>query len=190
MSGPDRAAGAQAHAVPYDVKMLAAILDVLDDDALMLTGLVAVLFFKPLAYPQDLRVSKPLVLHRIDADVMQRLRGACRPADHPHVAKSFVEVFDTRLADFDQADFLVASNRFEVIGGGAIAAADMAFDNHVPRAAPPLASTPPHMSKCFLNGRSQRNQHAVLPRQDDTSVKLPRDLIKVIALCRKLPVHA
>lgn len=54
MAGPYHLPGAEAYAVPHDVKMLATVFDVLDDDALVMAAGITVLLFKALADTEHL----------------------------------------------------------------------------------------------------------------------------------------
>lgn len=76
MARPYQPTGIEAHPVPHDMKMLAASLDVLDNDPLVTPAPVSVFVFKPLTYREDLPIRKPLVLHWIDTDMVQGLAGA------------------------------------------------------------------------------------------------------------------
>jgi hypothetical protein len=73
MAGPYHLPGAEAYAVPHDVKMLATVFDVLDDDALVMAAGITVLLFKALADTEHLFIGQPFILHWIDADMVQRL---------------------------------------------------------------------------------------------------------------------
>jgi hypothetical protein len=72
MPGPDRAARAQAHAVPHDMKMLATVFDMLHDNPLVIPARIAIFFFKPFTDAQHLLVSESLILVGIDTEVVQR----------------------------------------------------------------------------------------------------------------------
>ncbi len=70
---PNGAVGTQAHPVPDDVKMLPPLKDMLDDNALMVARLIAVLLFGPLDDLPHLFIGKALVLEGVDADMVERL---------------------------------------------------------------------------------------------------------------------
>jgi len=130
LTRPDRAARAHADAVPYDVEMLPPVSDVLDDDALVIAMPVAELLLEALADFSDLVVREPLVLVRVDADVVQRLAAARGATDHPHIAERLIEVPGAGVTDLDEAHALVLALLLQVISGGAVAATNMALDNH------------------------------------------------------------
>jgi len=60
--------------------------------------------------------------------MMQGLFGLCAAGDRPHIVKSLIEIQGIRVANFDQPDFLVLAIFLEIIGGGPVAAPDVAFD--------------------------------------------------------------
>ncbi len=70
LSGPDCSAGHKTDAVPDDVKMLSAILDMFDDHPLVMKHFVTVLFFATFNDGQDLLVREAFTFHGIDADMM------------------------------------------------------------------------------------------------------------------------
>lgn len=129
MARPDCAASDKAYPVPDNVKMLPPVLDVFDNHALVMEHLVAVFFFAAGNNRQNLRVGQAFILHWIDADMVQRLFAFCSAGDLPHFLKRLVKVLGRRIADFYKARFLVLALLLHIVGGGAIAAPDVAFDN-------------------------------------------------------------
>lgn len=143
MSRPHRTARVEVHAVPDDMKMLPSVFDVFDDDALMLTRLVAKFLLTAFDYLQHLGIRQPLVFVRVDADVVQGL-GASRIARHgPHILKRFIKVSGVRVADLDETYLFVFSDSLEVIGSSPVTATDVALDDnglipaHFPRSQSP-----------------------------------------------------
>jgi hypothetical protein len=121
------------------MKMLSPIPDVFDNDPLVFSMLVAVLFLKARAYAQDLCIRQPFIFVRIDADVVQRLTGAGGLTDCPHTPECFIHVSNAGLADANKANRFVDAHGLQILGGGAKAAAHMALDNHA--SDPPLPLT-------------------------------------------------
>src|SRR6185312_13389558 len=117
---------------------LASVLDVLDDDALVMPAGITVLLLKALADAEHLLIRQPFILHRIDADMVQRFLGARRLAQHPHVAEGLIDGLGVGIANRDKPHPLVLALLLQVVGSSPVAAPDMAFDNHV--GGPPRAN--------------------------------------------------
>jgi len=84
MARPDGLSCDQAHAVPDDVKMLPPVFDMLDNHALVVEHFIAVFFFAAFNDGQHLLVGQAFVLHRVNADVVQRLFAFGAACDFPH----------------------------------------------------------------------------------------------------------
>jgi len=125
--GPNGAVGGQAHAVPYDVKMLPPVLDMLDDDALMVVALVTIFLFAAFDDLHHFRIGQALALERVDADMMQGLFDPCAAGDDPHIPKGLVKILGVRIADLDKAVRFVLAYVFHILGGGSVASPDMAL---------------------------------------------------------------
>ncbi len=191
MPRPYGTARVEIHAVPDNVEMLPPILDVLDDDALMLAGLVSVFLFAAFDDPEHLLIGQALVLVRIDADVMQRFRASRVACHGPHVLKRFVEVPRVRVADLDEPYLFVFSDCLEVVRSGPVAAADVALDDdgrplsHFPM----CQSLPDGPMGLQCRAGERRNHRLALAARDKPRIEMFRDLIEVHALPGQLKVQ-
>ena len=76
MAGPDRSAAHKANAVPDHMKMLPPVLDVFNDHALVMEHFVTVFLLAAFNDGQNLLIGQVFALHRVDADMVQRLGAA------------------------------------------------------------------------------------------------------------------
>ncbi len=130
MAGPDRSAAHKADAVPDHMKMLPPVLDVFNDHPLVMEHFVTVFLLAAFNDGKNLLVGQVFALHRVDADMMQRLSAAGATGDHPHILKGLIEVFGRRVAKLDKARLLVLALLLHIVGGGSVAAPDVGFDYH------------------------------------------------------------
>ena len=111
------------------MKMLPPVLDVFNDHALVMEHFVTVFLLAAFNDGQNLLIGQVFALHRVDADMVQRLGAAGATGHFPHILKRLIEVSGAGVAEFNKARLLVLALLLHILGGGSVSAPDVGFDN-------------------------------------------------------------
>ena len=129
MAGPNCSAAHKADAVPDNVEVLPPVFDVFNDHALVMEQLVAILLLAAFNDGQHLFIGQALVLHWVDADMVQRFAAVGTAGDFPHFLECLVEVLGFRITKLDKARLLVLALLLHIRSGGSVSTPDMGFND-------------------------------------------------------------